>query len=57
VPCYPCHILHQTWAYCDQDAETKAARCQAEISRDEVLECVVEQLAIRDEFGGIAAAA
>ena len=57
VSCYPCHILHQSWAYCDQDVETKAARCQAEISRDEVMACVLEQLAIRDQFHGIAAAA
>lgn len=29
VDCYPCHRIHQTWTYCVQIGEHKAAACQA----------------------------
>jgi ADP-heptose:LPS heptosyltransferase len=37
VPCYPCHRLHYSWEFCNQDKYTKASACQTAISVWDVL--------------------
>lgn len=40
VPCYPCHQIHYTHAACPQDEATKAAKCQAAIRVEDVMEAL-----------------
>ena len=40
VPCYPCHQIHYTHAHCPQDDATKAAKCQAAIPVESVMEAL-----------------
>jgi len=46
VPCYPCHRLHYNFDGCVKADGMEAAKCQADISVDRVLE------AINQSFGG-----
>ena len=39
-----CHRLHYDWQFCEQDEETKAAKCQAMISASEMVDKVFEVL-------------
>jgi ADP-heptose:LPS heptosyltransferase/predicted SAM-dependent methyltransferase len=41
VPCQPCHQIHYTHEHCPQDPETKAAKCQAAIPVEKVMEALV----------------
>lgn len=41
VACHPCHQIHYTHAHCPQDELTKAARCQAAIRVEDVMEALV----------------
>jgi ADP-heptose:LPS heptosyltransferase len=34
--CFPCHQLHFGWTHCHQDTETGTAKCQADITVDDV---------------------
>lgn len=40
VSCYPCHRIHYTHQYCPQDETTKAARCQAAIRIETVMDAL-----------------
>jgi len=39
-PCFPCHRLHYTWHFCNQDSVTGAALCQARINVNTVEEAI-----------------
>ena len=45
LDCSPCHRLQYDWTFCNQDETTKAAKCQAMISADMVLEKTEQVLA------------
>jgi ADP-heptose:LPS heptosyltransferase/predicted SAM-dependent methyltransferase len=36
TPCFPCHQLHYGWTHCHKDEETGTAKCQADITVDDV---------------------
>lgn len=40
VRCYPCHQIHYTHEHCPQDETTKAAKCQAAIHVEQVMEAL-----------------
>jgi ADP-heptose:LPS heptosyltransferase/predicted SAM-dependent methyltransferase len=40
VACYPCHRIHYTHQHCPQDETTKAAKCQAAIRIETVMEAL-----------------
>jgi ADP-heptose:LPS heptosyltransferase/predicted SAM-dependent methyltransferase len=40
VPCYPCHQIHYTHKHCPQDEASKAAKCQAAIRVEDVMEAL-----------------
>lgn len=40
VPCYPCHQIHYTHKHCPQDEASKAAKCQAAISVEDVMKAL-----------------
>lgn len=42
VPCYPCHRIHYTHEHCPQDEATKAAKCQAAIPIERVMDALQE---------------
>jgi hypothetical protein len=41
IGCYPCHRLHMTWEFCQQDTDTGAALCQVAIPPQHVYDAVV----------------
>lgn len=46
TPCYPCHQLHVSTRYCPTAEDSGAARCQADISPDEVFAAVKWEYAL-----------
>lgn len=44
TPCYPCHQLHYGREFCPADEATGAAKCQADISADEMWDVLVPHL-------------
>lgn len=58
VPCQPCHMVHFTHEWCPQDEATKAAKCQAAIPVEKVMEALVGLGVVKaDELSALEAAA
>lgn len=49
VPCHPCHQIHYTHEHCPQDEATKAAKCQAAIPVEAVMEALQDLGVLRAE--------
>lgn len=47
--CYPCHQIHYTHAHCPQDEATKAAKCQASIPIEDVIQALCTLGVVRDD--------
>lgn len=42
--CFPCHMLHYTWDFCNQVEKTKAALCASAIEPERVYEAILKIL-------------
>lgn len=42
--CYPCHMMHYGFDYCNRDEETGVALCQARIPADKMMQAIEMQL-------------
>lgn len=49
VPCHPCHQIHYTHEHCPQDEATRAAKCQAAIPVEAVMEALQDLGVLRAE--------
>lgn len=42
--CYPCHMMHYNFDHCKRDEETGCAKCQADLTPDEVYSAIERSL-------------
>ena len=40
TPCYPCHMMHYNFDFCNRDEEMGTAKCQADITADQMWEAI-----------------
>jgi SAM-dependent methyltransferase len=45
LPCYPCHRIHATWAFCALDPQTGCSACQSALGAEEIAKYAIQWVA------------